>query len=315
MLSGLTVIDVDIKNGKNGLQYLREHGIDLDDYDAIKVSTPSGGLHYYFRFDPKFKNCTKEYGIDVPAMVFTGRRYEIINDADEMDNPPQELNDLLYKNENKKQDNNKNKVKNECVELDFDCINHKYYELINLLPEKYFNDYDKWMKPAYALYNSVDCPKVQGLNTFCRLLSECSTGYNEKEALRVWNLNETQTPETPITFGTIAMIAGGTNSEKYNDWKNKYQSTSNDKTPSTDFLDMMKDRVCELASGVDKREYGTGRVYKRVKSYYYKMEYDDPQLFLNHIFKDDDQFSRLKKSQLGDIINPFVCRTLQFAGF
>jgi hypothetical protein len=134
-------------------------------------------------------------------------------------------------------------------------------------------------------------------------LSERSTGYNEKEALRVWNLNETQTPETPITFGTIAMIAGGTNPEKYNDWKCKYQSTSNDKTPYTDFLDMMKDRVCELVGGIYKREYGTGRVYKRVKSYYYKMEYDDPQLFLNHIFKDDDQFSRLKKSQLGDIIN------------
>jgi ornithine carbamoyltransferase len=41
-------------------------------------------------------------------MVFTGRRYEIINDADEMDYPPQELYDLLYINENKKQDNNKN---------------------------------------------------------------------------------------------------------------------------------------------------------------------------------------------------------------
>jgi hypothetical protein len=129
-LSGLTVIDVDIKNGKNGLQYLKEHGIDLDDYDTIKVSTPSGGLHYYFRFDPKFKNCMRGYGIDVPTLVFTGRRYEIINDADEMDYPPQELYDVLYKNENKKQDNNKNKVKNECVDLDFDYINNKYYELI-----------------------------------------------------------------------------------------------------------------------------------------------------------------------------------------
>ncbi len=61
---------------------------------------------------------------------------------------------------------------------------------------------------------------------------------------------------------------------------------------------MMKDRVCELVGGIYKREYGTGRVYKRVKSYYYKMEYDDPQLFLNHIFKDDDQFSRLKKNSV-----------------
>jgi hypothetical protein len=137
------------------LKYLKEHGIDLDDYDTIKVLTPSGGLHYYFRFDPKFKNCTREYGIDVPAMVFTGRRYEIINDADEMDYPPQALYELLY--QNKKQDKNKN----ECVDLDFDCINHKYYELINLLPDKYFNDYDKWMKPAYALYNAIDCPKVK----------------------------------------------------------------------------------------------------------------------------------------------------------
>jgi hypothetical protein len=156
-------------------------------------------------------------------------------------------------------------------------------------------------------------------------LSERSTGYNEKEALRVWNLNETQTPDSPITFGTIAMIAGGTNSEKYHDWKSKYQSTSNDKTPSTGFLDMMKDRVCELVDGMYKREYATGRVYKRVKSYYYKMEYDDSQLFLNHIFKDDDQFSRLKKSQLSDITNyiqkiqdkdfPFIELDYNYLGF
>lgn len=224
--SGLTVIDVDIKNGKNGLQYLKDRGIDLDDYDTIKVSTPSGGLHYYFKYDPKFQHCTRDYGIDVPKMIYTGLRYEIINDADEMDYPPQELYDLLYKNENKKQEKknrNENKNKNEFVDLDFDCINQKYYELINLLPDKYFNDFRCWMKPCYALYNAIDCPKDQGLNTFCRLLSERSSGYDEKEAIRVWNLNETQIPDTPITFGSICMIAGGTNPEKYNDWKNKYQ--------------------------------------------------------------------------------------------
>ena len=87
----------------------------------------------------------------------------------------------------------------------------------------------------------------------------------------------------------------------------------------------MKDGVSELVDGIYKREYGTGRVYKRVKSYYYKMEYDDPQLFLNHIFKDDDQFSRLKKSQLSDIISyiqkiqdkdfPFIELDYKYLGF
>jgi hypothetical protein len=30
-------------------------------------------------------------------------------------------------------------------------VNEKYYSLLNLLPNEWFNDFDKWVKPIYAL--------------------------------------------------------------------------------------------------------------------------------------------------------------------
>lgn len=42
---GLVVLDVDVKNGKPGLQSLADLGLDLETYT---VETPSGGLHIYY---------------------------------------------------------------------------------------------------------------------------------------------------------------------------------------------------------------------------------------------------------------------------
>lgn len=48
----LTILDIDCKNGKDGWQTLKAAcegaGLNLDDYDTLTVSTPSGGHHLYF---------------------------------------------------------------------------------------------------------------------------------------------------------------------------------------------------------------------------------------------------------------------------
>lgn len=69
----------------------------------------------------------------------------------------------------------------------------------------------------------------------------------------VWNLNGTKKPSKPLTVGTLRKIAGGNDINGYNQWKQKYVNES--KETATDFLDMMKDRICELAGTVYKREY------------------------------------------------------------
>lgn len=55
--SNLVVIDVDIKNGKDGLESLVDaYGdpIDIDDEQQLIAQTPSGGLHLYYQWDERF---------------------------------------------------------------------------------------------------------------------------------------------------------------------------------------------------------------------------------------------------------------------
>ena len=45
--SGFTVVDLDIKNGKDGVAAYKDLGLDPDDAGTV-VKTASGGLHLYF---------------------------------------------------------------------------------------------------------------------------------------------------------------------------------------------------------------------------------------------------------------------------
>jgi hypothetical protein len=53
--SDITVIDIDIKKDKNGMEEMIEAGIDLDDYGTYKVKPQSGGFQYNYRYDERFK--------------------------------------------------------------------------------------------------------------------------------------------------------------------------------------------------------------------------------------------------------------------
>lgn len=46
--SGLVVVDIDTKHGKDGFAALRDSGVELPD-TPVKVSTPSGGEHWFYR--------------------------------------------------------------------------------------------------------------------------------------------------------------------------------------------------------------------------------------------------------------------------
>ncbi len=65
--SGITVIDIDVKNGVNGFQTLKNLGIEMP--PTVCVLTPSGGKQFYFKYNPNVKNkvsaITKDSGIDV----------------------------------------------------------------------------------------------------------------------------------------------------------------------------------------------------------------------------------------------------------
>jgi hypothetical protein len=86
--NGVTVLDLDTKNGKDGVAALAALGFpDLAALSPIRVRTPSGGWHLFFKHDPRLKNSVSRIGpgIDVktsggfvvaPGSLKDGRRYE-----------------------------------------------------------------------------------------------------------------------------------------------------------------------------------------------------------------------------------------------
>ncbi len=110
-LSGLTVIDVDNKNGVNGFQTLERLAIQLP--PTVTVNTPSGGKQFYFKYAPNIKNMVsafhKKSGIDIrndgglvimPKSVHpNGGIYEFVEEQEIETFPyanfPAEVNDLL----------------------------------------------------------------------------------------------------------------------------------------------------------------------------------------------------------------------------
>ncbi len=83
------VLDLDIKNGKNGLRaFIDLCGDDLTKLggSTLSVSTPSGGLHYYLTAVPGAKTCHRPDGIDYqsygayvlgPGSVIDGCEYRV----------------------------------------------------------------------------------------------------------------------------------------------------------------------------------------------------------------------------------------------
>lgn len=67
--SGIAVLDLDRKNGKDGFQTLRELGHDPDALSPHIITTPSGGQHLYFRHMEGLKQSAGQIGpgVDVRA--------------------------------------------------------------------------------------------------------------------------------------------------------------------------------------------------------------------------------------------------------
>lgn len=87
--SDVAVLDLDVKNGKDGVASLADIGLsDLAALSPVRVKTPSGGWHLYFRNDDRLRNSVdllrQGSGIDVrtdggfvyaPGSLKNGRRY------------------------------------------------------------------------------------------------------------------------------------------------------------------------------------------------------------------------------------------------
>lgn len=68
----LFVVDLDIREKKNGVEYLKKLNVSFPD-DTVYSQTPSGGLHYYFTFPAAFKERSTGAGLFEPGSGFDCR--------------------------------------------------------------------------------------------------------------------------------------------------------------------------------------------------------------------------------------------------
>ena len=239
--SNITVFDVDVKPDCNGKDNLFDAGLDFDDYkdSCIVVRTQSGGWHYIFKYDASYKtgaNCYGIRGFDIrndDAIIFAGERYDVISQpAGGIECPPVEifttLNQYQADTEEKPAPSAEPVATTSIVptpEPASEGVNQKYYELLNLLPDEFFNDHDKWVKPIYALRNLVADGLISNddaLATAKKLLMERSgTNYNEVEIDRVYGL-EMKDKDKRYKMGSVVKVLKERCNENYLAWKEQW---------------------------------------------------------------------------------------------
>lgn len=233
-VSGITIIDVDRKNNKDGFAELKRVGIEVKDYRNVcaSIKTPSGMRHYVFKYDERLATGANVYGlegVDIrndDGVVFAGKHYRVISIPEQLGRIPDDLYNKLCNSVNKTS-NNKNEIirKNDrdlraehFDIIDEDNIDDKYYELCNLLEDKWFNDFDKWVKIGYALYNESSVDKDTALNTWLKLLEDRSDKYDQIECLRIWD-RQSEEGKYKVNMGTIVNSVSQTNKEAYEQWR------------------------------------------------------------------------------------------------
>lgn len=229
-INDIIVVDFD---KENGMSYYNKYK-DILENTYTETST-RGYKHAYYKYDPNFDkkgiNCD-----DTNIDILSNGCFCILsknNNGKEVIKMPNEIKEFLLSIYTKKI-NNVIESDTDTVEsvddlttedfinaIESNEIDEKYYSLLNLLSDNYFNHYDKWIKPAYALYYCNEINNDVAFNTWIKLLKEKSKNYNYNEAFKVWNKIDANA-ELKFKMASIKKIVSEYNKESYNQWVEKY---------------------------------------------------------------------------------------------
>jgi len=206
--SHLLIIDVDVKDGKKGMESLQKLADDLHmDIGSMKpaVKSPSGGIHIYCTTKDPVKKDQKKYpDIDFQSFRtdnkcayyvmagdqdFNKKRYELLSNEIIINKMPF-LSDFLEHMDNKKQ-----------LDIDYEVGNETPERAIELL--KYIDpccDEPKWFKVCNILKREVG---EDGFEVFDEWSSQCSDKYDKESVIQKWN----DAGGEGATFGSLVKMA------------------------------------------------------------------------------------------------------------
>jgi len=183
--NNLTIIDIDCNKDENieDNVFIKKFGKDVqkwaDEQGAVVVSTPSGGFHVYYQYEPSMKHGQDEVShVDIrndgglilaPGCIRDKKLYEIIaGDINKINKMPEDVINLIHSIEYydpSKVGEKKNVIKNKVmkdkktgktinVEYVLGCDQSLYeynfpdellHNIIKGLPEEYFNSYNGYL--------------------------------------------------------------------------------------------------------------------------------------------------------------------------
>lgn len=155
---GLVVLDIDVKNGKDGFTSLASI-VKGDIPDTLIVKTPSGGYHYYFTASEGLAGKRPAAGVDIqglgqfvmgPGSTIDGKAYEIV-----LDRPIQPMPDWLLELMRQEKplhqtDNHWDMPPVNAVSLDNSLKESIRDQLSRIDPDL---GYDDWLAALYAVFN------------------------------------------------------------------------------------------------------------------------------------------------------------------
>jgi hypothetical protein len=228
-INNLLVVDIDLLDNKTTKNHYWNDLIDIHGKPkTLTIRTPSGGLHYYFNYDPEIKTTislkvnNESTSIDIinesrdkkplnivgSGSMINEIPYKVIKDT-QISNIPKWLKKYIIDNQ---KINNEIKInalynkKDTLCKLNkiFTIKDNDVYNVLNLLNGEWLNDFKKW-----AIITNI----LKGLDKF-ELWEQWSMGsekYNKKKNNAIWDaeipkfdinilLNEVELKPQPYTY-------------------------------------------------------------------------------------------------------------------
>lgn len=268
--SNITVVDIDIpkphKDEKDGMKKFRELIKKLDVKTRV-VKSPSGGLHYYFKYDVEIPHTTgfNGYSIDVRNnggyIVCPPSKNYVLRDDHDICEMPQSIKQwlLLHKKKKVKPSASKKEGPDPVPEPKEKDMIYSYEQqdivrFLNKLPKKYADDRKLWIEVTAAL-------KSENLKDIWVKWSKQSESYNKEKNKVAWGME----PKTNIAF--LLGVA------KENKLKVKINTTRKlelftakpDETVKSKYLNLDKHDIIANPNLVIKSGTGTGKTTATTK--------------------------------------------------
>lgn len=199
--NGITVVQ---------LHYIQLGQLGVEDTGTIRIHSPDGYVFLIFEYEPKIDTIYKlNFNVSLfndNSFVIGGLKYSVQNK--EIQKMPIELLEIIL-SEQSKYDNH---------------ITKSLYDLLMLLPDKWFHDQLKVPNLIFALQNSKYCD-ADWIPTLHKVLFERWDYFNEPDFLSLLKRREKMsTIQKRVTFFSVHKDIRDLNEDGYNLWKKQYVS-------------------------------------------------------------------------------------------